>query len=123
MTTASIAWQPASEDAKRQARRGLAVYFAIVVPLAAVFQAIMIGTGDFVPWFLGPDVVPGRGLRGGATGAARGVRRRVVPPRGTPGVEGHRAGADLPDRSWAGLGIGEIDTENLEVSYGVYAVR
>jgi CAAX protease family protein len=50
VTTASISWQPASEDAKRQARRGLAVYFAIVVPLTAVFQAIMIGTGDFVPW-------------------------------------------------------------------------
>ena len=30
-------------------------------------------------------MVPGRGLAGGASGAARGFRRRVVPSRGTPG--------------------------------------
>jgi uncharacterized protein len=52
MTTASISWQPASDDAQRQARRGLAVFFAIVVPLTAVFQVIIISTGDFGPWII-----------------------------------------------------------------------
>ena len=49
MTTASV--HPAA-SARLQARRGLAVYFAIVVPLTAVFQAIILSTGDFFPWFI-----------------------------------------------------------------------
>ncbi len=51
MTTAGISWQPASDDAQRQARRGLSVFFAIVVPLTAVFQVIIISTGNS-SWFL-----------------------------------------------------------------------
>ncbi len=46
VTNAGISWQPASDDAQRQARRGLSVFFAIVVPLTAVFQVIIISTGN-----------------------------------------------------------------------------
>jgi hypothetical protein len=49
VATASV--QPAA-SARLQARCGLAVYFAIVVPLTAVFQAIIISTGDFFPWVI-----------------------------------------------------------------------
>jgi CAAX protease family protein len=34
-------------DTQRQARRGLAIYFAVLVPLTAVFEAIIIITGNF----------------------------------------------------------------------------
>jgi uncharacterized protein len=52
VTTANVSWQPASDDAQRRARRGLSVYFAIVVPLTALFQVIIISTGNFVPWVI-----------------------------------------------------------------------
>ena len=45
MTAANVPLQPVSYT-RRQARRGLALYFAIVVPLTAVFEAILIGTGN-----------------------------------------------------------------------------
>jgi hypothetical protein len=45
MTTASV---DQASPTRLQARRGLTVYFAIVVPLTAVFQAIIISTGDFL---------------------------------------------------------------------------
>jgi hypothetical protein len=45
VTAANVPLQPVS-DTRRQARRGLALYFAIVVPLTAVFEAILIGTGN-----------------------------------------------------------------------------
>src|SRR5919199_1035116 len=34
-------------DTRLRARRGLAIYFAVLVPLSAVFQAIVIITGNF----------------------------------------------------------------------------
>jgi membrane protease YdiL (CAAX protease family) len=34
-------------DTRLRARRGLAIYFAVLVPLTAVFQAIIISTGNF----------------------------------------------------------------------------
>jgi membrane protease YdiL (CAAX protease family) len=49
MTTASV---DQASPTRLQARRGLTVYFAIVVPLTAVFQAIIISTGDFLPWVI-----------------------------------------------------------------------
>jgi hypothetical protein len=49
MTTASVEQASLTQ---LQARRGLAVYFAIVVPLTAVFQAIIFSTGNFVPWII-----------------------------------------------------------------------
>ena len=36
----------AEGDARSQARRGLAVFFAVLVPLTAIFQAIAIATGN-----------------------------------------------------------------------------
>jgi uncharacterized protein len=40
----------AESDVRSQARRGLAVFFAILVPLTAIFQAIIITTGNML-WF------------------------------------------------------------------------
>src|SRR5919107_1244720 len=40
-------------DARRRARRGLAIYFAVLVVLTAAFQAVMIGTGLDGPLLLG----------------------------------------------------------------------
>jgi len=39
-------------DTVQRARRGLALYFAILVPLTALLEGIMISTGTFVPWVL-----------------------------------------------------------------------
>lgn len=39
-------------DSVQHARRGLALYFAILVPLTALLEGIMIGTGTFTPWVL-----------------------------------------------------------------------
>ncbi|MEZ4869443.1 MAG: CPBP family intramembrane glutamic endopeptidase [Caldilineaceae bacterium] len=39
-------------DSVQRARRGLALYFAILVPLTALLEGIMIGTGTFTPWVL-----------------------------------------------------------------------
>jgi hypothetical protein len=50
VTTANTYWRPASYEVQRQARRGLSVYFALLVALTAVFQVIIFSTGDFVPW-------------------------------------------------------------------------
>jgi hypothetical protein len=36
-------------DARLRARRGLAIYFAVLVPLSAMFEALMIG--GRVSWF------------------------------------------------------------------------
>ena len=36
----------------QQARRGLALYFAILVPITARLEGIMIARGEFVPWVL-----------------------------------------------------------------------
>ena len=41
----------AEGDARSQARRGLAVFFAVLVPLTAIFQAIAIATGN-ASWIL-----------------------------------------------------------------------
>ena len=41
----------AGGDTRSRARRGLAVFFAVLVPLSAVFQAITIGTGN-ASWIL-----------------------------------------------------------------------
>src|SRR3712207_1457808 len=41
----------AEGDARSQARRGLAVFFAVLVPLTAIFQAIAIATGNAL-WIL-----------------------------------------------------------------------
>ena len=45
--TTSPALRAAESDTRRRARRGLAVYFAVLVPLSAVFEALVIITGDF----------------------------------------------------------------------------
>ncbi len=45
MTAANVPLQP-TLPARLQARRGLGIYFAIVLVLSAVFQAIIISTGD-----------------------------------------------------------------------------
>jgi uncharacterized protein len=52
VTIANTSWQPTSYEIQRQARLGWSVYFAIVVVLTAVFQMIIISTGDFVPWVI-----------------------------------------------------------------------
>ena len=45
---ATLPDSPAADgDTRRRARRGLAVYFAVLVPLSAVFEALVIITGDF----------------------------------------------------------------------------
>lgn len=36
----------------QQARRGLALYFAILIPITALLEGIMIARGEFVPWVL-----------------------------------------------------------------------
>lgn len=36
----------------QQARRGLALYFAILVPITALLEGIMISRGEFAPWVL-----------------------------------------------------------------------
>ena len=48
VTTANTSWRPASYEIQRQARRGLAVFFAILVPLTVIFQAILITTGNLL---------------------------------------------------------------------------
>jgi uncharacterized protein len=48
VTTANTSWRPASYEIQRQARRGLAVFFAIVVPLTVIFQAILITTANLL---------------------------------------------------------------------------
>ena len=39
-------------DTVQRARRGLILYFAILVPLTALLEGIMIARGEFVPWVL-----------------------------------------------------------------------
>ena len=51
MATATTSSRLASYEIQRQARSGLSVYFAIVVALTAVFQVIVISTGN-LSWFL-----------------------------------------------------------------------
>jgi uncharacterized protein len=41
----------AGDDTRRRARRGLVVFFAVLVPLSAVFQAITVTTGN-ASWIL-----------------------------------------------------------------------
>jgi membrane protease YdiL (CAAX protease family) len=48
VTTANTSWRPASYEIQRQARRGLAVFFTILVPLTVIFQAILITTGNLL---------------------------------------------------------------------------
>jgi membrane protease YdiL (CAAX protease family) len=49
MTTDSV---EQASPSQLPARRGLAVYFAILVPLTVVFQAIIISTGDSILWLI-----------------------------------------------------------------------
>jgi membrane protease YdiL (CAAX protease family) len=46
MTTSPASLAAEEGDARLRARRGLAIYFAVLVPLTAVFQAIIISTGN-----------------------------------------------------------------------------
>src|SRR5262249_28896699 len=43
---------PAEGDVRRRARRGLAVYFAVLVPLSAVFEALVIASSPSWVWAL-----------------------------------------------------------------------
>jgi len=43
---------PMTVKAVQQARRGLALYFAILIPITALLEGIMIARGEFVPWVL-----------------------------------------------------------------------
>src|SRR5262245_20046575 len=53
MQTATPPTSPAVEgDTRRRARRGLAVYFAVLVPLSAVFQALVIAGSPSWVWAL-----------------------------------------------------------------------
>lgn len=50
-TVATLPTQTAVKTVQ-QARRGLALYFAVLVPITVLLEAIMIRTGTFVPWVL-----------------------------------------------------------------------
>jgi membrane protease YdiL (CAAX protease family) len=84
----------AGDDARSQARRGLAVYFATVVPLTALFQAIIITTGDFAPWVIPLMWCP----------AAASVVARLVLREGFSDVSFRFGGS----RSWKYIGLGLI---------------
>ena len=44
-STRTLAYTAAKDDAQRHARRGLAIYFAVLVPFSAVFETLMIVGG------------------------------------------------------------------------------
>src|SRR5262245_21205582 len=53
MRTSAAARDAEEDDTRQRARRGLAIYFAVLVPLTAVFEAIVIISGDLsVIWAL-----------------------------------------------------------------------
>lgn len=80
------------------ARRGLAIYFAILLPLSAVFEALMI-LGN-LSWFWALMWTPAA-----ASVVARLVLREGFADvsfriGGSTGVERYRAGADIPYHHW-----------------------
>ena len=52
MQNSAIVQAEAALDSVQKARRGLTFYFAVLVPLTALLEGIMIRTGTFAPWVL-----------------------------------------------------------------------
>jgi hypothetical protein len=50
MRTSAASLAAEEGDTRLRARRGLAIYFAVLVPLSAVFQVIISSTGN-ASWF------------------------------------------------------------------------
>ena len=91
--TTSPALRAAESDTRRRARRGLAVYFAVLVPLSAVFEALVIITGDF-SWIWALMWTP----------AAASVVARVLLREGFADVSFRLGGR----RGWKALGLALI---------------
>ena len=95
----------AESDTRRRARRGLAVYFAVLVPLSAVFEALVIITGDF-SWIWALMWTP----------AAASVVARLILREGFADVSFRLGGR----RGWKALGLALIFPIVLGlIAYGI----
>src|SRR5262249_8769073 len=105
MQTATPPTSPAVEgDTRRQARRGLAVYFAVLVPLSAVVEALVIAGCPSSVWALM------------WTPAAASVVARVVMREGFADVSFRLGGR----RGWKALGLALIFPIVLGlIAYGI----
>jgi hypothetical protein len=95
------AYTAAEHDTRRHARRGLAIYFAVLVPFSAVFETLMIvGGGSSWVWALmwtpgAASIVARLILREGFAD----VSFRLAAPRG----KSHRDCGAIPDSHWTDL--------------------